>query len=111
MMEEEPEIPKNLLPVFITAGTVDSTLCGWVYFHDTDKKEIEETEEKDLLKPIFASKSHIGAINCTDSYGKVFSTFNLFKGKMCVSGGFDETICVYDMVRRIQNLNPKKDVR
>jgi hypothetical protein len=72
--EEIPEIPKNLLPVFITAGSVDSTLCGWVYFHDTNKKEIEEEEEegKEILKPIFASKSHIGAINCTDSFGKEF---------------------------------------
>jgi hypothetical protein len=69
--EEIPEIPKNLLPVFITAGSVDSTLCGWVYFHDTNQKEIEEEEEgKEILKPIFASKSHIGAINCTDSFGK-----------------------------------------
>ena len=97
--EELPEMPKHLLPIFITGGTVNSTLCGWVYFHDLkksaeDKMEQEEEEEEGEekkkekeLTPIFASKSHTAAINCLDSYGK-----------MCASGGYDETVCIYDMV-------------
>eukprot|EP01080_Neovahlkampfia_damariscottae_P011153 gene11153-3975_t len=100
--EEIPKIPKNLLPIFVTGGTVDSTLCGWVYFHDLNKKvednmeqeEVEEEEEKKQkeLTPIFASKSHTASINCLDSYGK-----------MCASGGYDETICIYDMDTRLQS--------